>query len=106
MDFADAHDDLSGLDSEQLGVLDDWHKKLSAKYPKVGVLSAGSFDAGTTTARIAGGDAHVTPADEAVWKTVHAGADSEPKDRAASAGGNVDALTDDFDEWRTVGADS
>lgn len=39
LEAADAHDDVSSLNSEQRGVLDQWHEKLSAKYPKIGTLS-------------------------------------------------------------------
>ena len=34
----DAHDDLTGVDDTHLGILDDWYKKLSEKYPTCGRL--------------------------------------------------------------------
>jgi hypothetical protein len=32
----DAHNDLTGVDENQLKVLDDWYNKLTEKYPTVG----------------------------------------------------------------------
>jgi membrane-associated progesterone receptor component len=36
----DATDELAGLTTEQLTILDDWAKKLYEKYPLVGLLGA------------------------------------------------------------------
>ena len=112
LDAEDAHADLSGLTDEQLGVLDDWHAKLSTKYPVVGTIVRDGAAAGGTGGVAAagrtgddGGSAARTGAPVAdtigsapdggldLWTWRVAGADRDADD----AGGGADE-----NEWRVV----
>jgi predicted heme/steroid binding protein len=105
----DAHDDLSGLDAEELGILDDWYTKLCAKYPQVGVLAGTSAASSRALPeRVAAASAMAADSSAAAPDT----SDGTKGDGGESIcveechiSSTQGAPADDLYEWRTVGAD-